>query len=65
MDPMMMGNGDVMGDGELGPQNPAGASPEDMMAQEQVLAAEASIKQTLIQDAYGAQTPARRTVDKE
>jgi hypothetical protein len=65
MDPMMLGNGDVMGDGQLGPQNPAGVSPEDMMAQEQVLAAESSIKQTLIQDAYGAQTPARRTVDKE
>jgi hypothetical protein len=65
MDPMMMGNGDVMGDGQLGAQNPAGVSPEDMMVQEQVLAAEASIKQTLIQEAYGAQTPARRTVDKE
>jgi hypothetical protein len=65
MDPMMMGNGDVMGDGQLGPQG-QGVDPQAdaAIAQEQ-LQAEDQIRQTLINEAYGTNIPARSTVDRD
>jgi len=62
VDPMMMGDGDVMGDGQLGPQSPTGDA--DPQAMQQNLEAEAQIRQTLLNDAYGTRLPSRRTVDK-
>jgi len=64
MDPMMMGDGDVLGDGQLGPQDPA--NPQgDPANQQQKLMVEDQIKQTLMTEAFGDKPPARRTVDKE
>lgn len=66
MDPMMMGDGDVLGDGVLGPANPDGSQdPADQQITEMQLAAEQKIKETLINDAYGEQEPTRRLVDKD
>jgi hypothetical protein len=62
VDPMMMGDGDVMGDGQLGPQGPEGGSPE---VAQQNLEAEAAIRQTLLNDAYGTTLPSRRAIGKE
>ena len=64
MDPMMMGNGDVLGDGELGPQQPE-QTPDQQMAAQQSMEQEAEIRNTLVTEAYGTTIPARRTVDKE
>jgi hypothetical protein len=64
MDPMMMGNGDVLGDGELGPQQPQ-QTPDQQMAAEQSMDQEAQIRNTLVTEAYGTTIPSRRTVDKE
>lgn len=65
MDPMMMGDGDVMGDGQLGPQgggvDPAG---DAAVAQEQ-LQAEQQIRNSLVTQAYGTTIPSRNTVDKD
>ena len=64
MDPMMMGNGDVLGDGELGPQQPQ-QTPDQQIAAEQSMEQEAEIRNTLVTEAYGTTIPSRRTVDKE
>jgi hypothetical protein len=65
MDPLMMGNGDVMGDGELGPQGQGVAAEADQQVAEQQLAAENDIRNSLVTQAYGTQIPARRAVDKD
>lgn len=66
MEPMMLGDGDVMGDGLLGPQSPeAMADPvaQEMMAMEQQ--GEAAIREKLVTDAYGTKMPqASRDVDE-
>jgi len=62
VDPMMMGDGDVMGDGQLGPQQ---ESPEEEQAAMENMEAEQQIRETLVNQAYGTQTPARSTVDKD
>ena len=62
MDPMMRGDGDVLGDGQLGPQPKNGGDPS---VEQQNVQAEAAIKQDLITQAYGTKIPSRRTVDKE
>jgi len=64
MDPMMMGNGDVLGDGELGPQQPE-QTPDQQMAAQQSMEQEAEIRNTLVTEAYGTTIPSRRTVDKD
>jgi len=61
IDPMMMGDGEVLGDGQLGPQG----TPADPNVEQQNLQAEAAIRQDLLTAAYGNETPSRRTVDKE
>jgi len=65
MDPMMMGDGDVMGDGQLGPKG-QGVDPQgDAEIAQAELAAEQQIRQGLINDAYGEKIPPRSTVDKD
>jgi hypothetical protein len=62
MDPMLM-QGDVTGDGELGPADPgAQEDPEIAMA---TMEQEAILRQTLLQTAYGEQLPERQSVDKD
>ena len=66
MDPMMMGDGDVLGDGVLGPQTPENEkSPENTQSAEEILQGEASIRNALVTEAYGTKLPQRRTVDKD
>jgi hypothetical protein len=67
MDPMMMGNGDMMGDGQLGAPAPEGEpmDPEAAAEAQMNIQAEAQIRQTLLNDAYGTNVSPRRTVDKE
>jgi hypothetical protein len=63
LDPVMMGNGDILGDGALGPQEPGsmGASQEGA----QNLELEQNIRETLVNQAYGASTSPRRQVDRD
>ena len=64
MDPMMMGNGDVLGDGiegspEENAQDPnANSNPEEMQA-------EGELRERLVQQAYGANVPQRNTIDRD
>jgi hypothetical protein len=61
MDPMMMADGDLMGDGQLGPEAKDGV---DSKTREVNLDEESQVRQTLLNDAYGTQLPSRRMVDK-
>jgi hypothetical protein len=66
MQPQQLGDGDIMGDGMLGPQDPQ--NPENAESQATKGAAvqgEAEIRNKLVTDAYGTKIPQRRTVDKE
>jgi hypothetical protein len=66
MQPTLMGDGDVLGDGITGPQTPENAqSPlnEELMGMEQM--GEAAIRNTLVTEAYGTKIPQRRAVDKD
>jgi hypothetical protein len=61
-----LGDGDIMGDGMLGPQDPA--NPQNAGSQETKgieVQAEAELRNKLVTDAYGTKLPQRRTVDKE
>ena len=62
IDPMMMGNGDVMGDGQLGPQ---GTDPQAGLVDQENLQAESDIRNTLVQEAFGNNPPPMRPVDKD
>jgi hypothetical protein len=64
IDPMMMGDGDVLGDGQTGPQqkSPNAANEQGM---ETNLAAEQQIRQNLIQEAYNTIPSTRRVVDQD
>ena len=62
VDPVLAG-GDVLGDGEMGPQ-PAGVDADPAVA-EAIIVGEAQIKQTLLEDAYGDQTPPRSTINRD
>ena len=66
MQPTQLGDGDIMGDGVMGPQDPA--NPENLASQESMgieAQAEAELRNKLVTDAYGTKIPQRRTVDKE
>jgi hypothetical protein len=65
MDPMMMGDGDILGDGILGPTDPQNPTPQGQQEVGMELQGEQKIRQDLVQDAYGTQLPSRRTVDKD
>jgi hypothetical protein len=62
IDPMMMGNGVVMGDGQLGPQ---GTDPQAGLVDQENLQAESDIRNTLVQEAFGNNPPPMRPVDKD
>lgn len=64
MDPMVLGDGDVMGDGQLGPQQKQ-IDPETAQEMQTNVAAEAQIRQNLISQAYSEVSPTRRVVDKD
>jgi hypothetical protein len=66
MQPTQLGDGDIMGDGVMGPQDPA--NPENLASQESIgieAQAEAELRNKLVTEAYGTKIPQRRTVDKE
>lgn len=66
MQPMQLGDGDIMGDGVMGSPDPA--NPENLASQETKgieVQAEAELRNKLVTDAYGTKLPQRRTVDKE
>jgi hypothetical protein len=62
VDPMMMGDGDMLGDGQIGQE---GTDPEAPAVEAESLMAEQQIRETLVSQAYGANVPKHRTVDKE
>jgi hypothetical protein len=62
VDPMMMGDGDMLGDGQIGQE---GTDPEAPAVEAESLMAEQQIRETLVSQAYGANVPKNRTVDKE
>jgi hypothetical protein len=62
LDPMMLGDGDVMGDGVQGPQSTAG-SPANQAAMAYNAEGEAKIRETLLTEAYGTKLPQRRVVN--
>jgi hypothetical protein len=64
MDPMQLGDGDILGDGQLGPAGTEDPASADMAA-EQNMAAEQDIRNTLVTKAYGTTLPQRAVVDKD
>ena len=63
IDPMVMGGGDVLGDGQTGPVDPAtGGDPQVAMEN---LSAQVEIRDTLLNDAYNTELPVRSTIDKD
>jgi hypothetical protein len=65
MDPMMMGTGDVLGDGILGPPSAEAAQNPATNGEPMEVQGEAEIRNKLVTDAYGTKLPQRRTVDKD
>jgi hypothetical protein len=64
IDPMMMGDGDVLGDGIEGPPQEMGKDPEANQEPE-MMQMEEDIRTKLVSNAYGANIPQRATVDKD
>jgi hypothetical protein len=64
MDPIMLGDGEMLGDGIGGVQGQE-PTPEEMAADEENAAAEEQIRETLVNQAYGAQGSTRSVVDKD
>jgi hypothetical protein len=64
MDPMMMGNGDVLGDGILGAPEEGGSPDDSQIAGEQMIA-EQDIKDKLVNQAYGEKPPPKRLIDRD
>jgi hypothetical protein len=64
MDPVMLGDGEMLGDGVGGVQGQE-PTPEDMQADEENAAAEEQIRETLVNQAYGTQSSTRSVVDKD
>jgi hypothetical protein len=65
LEPMMMGDGDVLGDGiEGSPQSPTADNPENRQSVGTEFMAEQDIRNKLVTEAYGTKIPARQTVDK-
>jgi hypothetical protein len=65
MDPMMMGDGSVLGDGITGPETKDSVQDPALNGQSEELQGEEQIRANLITQAYGTKIPARRTVDKD
>jgi hypothetical protein len=65
IDPMMMGDGDVMGDGILGPQGNSPDPQGDAQSSQTNMQAGDQIRNSLLTQAYGDNPPPKRTVDKD
>jgi hypothetical protein len=65
MDPMMMGDGDILGDGVLGPNDPQNPTPEGEAEVAMEMQGEMKIREALIKDAYGTQIPTRSPISKD
>jgi hypothetical protein len=65
MDPMLTGNGDVLGDGVLGPPGEEANGDPNLNANTAELQGEQAIRNKLVTDAYGTKLPSRRAVDRD
>jgi hypothetical protein len=66
MDPVMLGDGDVMGDGIEGPPPQEGGVNEDVMqAKMAEQMSSQSLREDLVTRAYGTKIPQRRVPDEE
>jgi hypothetical protein len=66
IDPMMMGDGDVLGDGIDGPPPQEGEQdPQDAENEGEKMMFEQELREGLMQQAYGTKLPTRRAFDKE
>jgi hypothetical protein len=65
MDPMQLGDGDVVGDGILGPPTDEAIKNPNSNSQGIEMQGEAEIRNKLVTDAYGTKLPQRRTVSKD
>jgi hypothetical protein len=65
MDPMMLGDGDVLGDGILGPSTPESQKDPATNTQGMEMQGEQAIRNALVTEAYGTKQAMRRTVDKD
>ncbi len=61
IDPMMMGDGDMLGDGQIGPQ---GEDPGAQAVVAENFNAEEQIRQALVQEAYNNNPPGRRELSE-
>ena len=65
MQPTQLGDGDIMGDGILGPETPESIKdPEQEMNESLEDQSEGAIRQQLVEDAYGTKQVQRRNVDR-
>jgi hypothetical protein len=65
MEPSMLGDGDVMGDGVLGPQTPEAQADPVLNTNGIEMQGESAIRNKLVTDAYGTKLSARRPVEKD
>jgi len=65
MDPVMLGDGDTMGDGVLGPQTPESVKDPNLNLQGVEQQGEAAVREKLVTDAYGTKLASRRAVDRD
>jgi hypothetical protein len=65
MDPAMLGDGDVLGDGIIGPQSEESAADPMLNSTPMADQAEAALREKLVTEAYGTAIPQRRTVEKD
>jgi hypothetical protein len=64
--PTQLGDGDVLGDGMMGPETPENAAdPANQQSHGMEQGVEAEIRNKLVTDAYGTKLPQRRVVDKD
>jgi hypothetical protein len=65
MEPMMMGDGDLLGDGILGPETSESVTDPALNTSGIVEQGESAIREALVQQAYGAPNAPRRVVQDE
>lgn len=65
MEPTMLGDGDTMGDGILGPATPESAQDPMTNTNGVEIQGEAELRNKLVTDAYGTKLPSRRGVDRD
>jgi hypothetical protein len=65
MEPMMMGDGDLLGDGILGPETSESVTDPALNTSGIEEQGESAIREALVQQAYGAPNAPRRVVQDE